>query len=65
MISFLGWIRKMLRDSRCRHRPSVCRQNCLQEVDDQAQPERENDSRDSDSQVIEPQKHCRIPQFLR
>lgn len=61
----LGRVRKMLRDYECSNQRHLRRKNRLEEADDEAQSKGENDPRNSNSQVAEPQEHCRLPQLLR
>lgn len=51
----------MLRDRRNGYKQDLCWQNRVQEINDEAQPERENEPRNINSQKFEQQKYREIP----
>lgn len=51
----------MLRNHRYGDKQRFCRQNRIQEINDEAQPEGENEPRNLNSQKFEPQECRQIP----
>jgi hypothetical protein len=50
----------VLRNSKCTIRRNFCWKDCFKEINDEDKPKGENDPRNSNSQVVTPQKYCWI-----